>query len=377
VKKTEKIRILKKAAIMIKIIYSAGLKEFEDKKHYDNSFNKIGNKDYEFILFDHRAHLGRIIENAWMLDDLYRKKDENLLKTYDELKKLITSTKADVLLSLGDNVYHPEFIKDLDVYTVLMSSDDPNSSYARTIPYIWAFDHVTCINVRYHKDMPVRMTDKLIEWGAKRATWIPYGVVDGYYNPSLTEDDIYTNERKIDLIYVGAFYREKIDSLLKLKKAFGEKFKLYGQWGLKFWGYYLLQGKWVWVNPLPQNSFVQTYQNTKIGINMHLSGELGNGRLYQLPMNGVMQICDCADILCEVFEPGKEIIGYNTIEEAIELIKYYFEHDEERKKIATAGFKRAIKDYKYSGILYNMLEKVKKGMIEDGIKYSKDGTALR
>ncbi len=361
---------------MLKIIYSAGLRETDRDTYNDDSFKKMSTNDYEFVLFDHRKYLGQIIENAWILDDLYRNKDEKLFKTYDELKKLIENTKADVLLVVTDNIYHPEFVKNLNVYTVLMSSDDPNASYARTVPYLWAFDHVTCINVRYHNDIPVRMTDKLIEWGAKRATWVPYGIIEGLYNPNLTEDDIYNKKRGIDILYVGAFYREKSETLLKLKKTFGDKFKLYGQWGLKFWGHYLLHGKWIWVRPLPQSSFVQTYQNTKIGINMHLSGELGNGRLYQLPMNGVMQICDCADVLCEVFEPGKEIIGYNTLEEAIELIKYYLEHDEERKKIAIAGFKRAMKNYKHWDILNNLLREVKKGMIEDGVKYSKDGVFL-
>ncbi len=361
---------------MLKIIFSDGLRDFNKGAYNNDSFKKMNTTDYEFIFFDHRKHLGRIIENAWILDDLYRNNNQNLLKTYDELKKLIKKSEADILIVAADNIYHPEFLKNLDVYTVLISSDDPNSSYARTIPYLWAFDHVACISVRYHKDIPVRMTDKLIEWGAKRATWMPYGVADNLFDPNLKEDDIYNKKREIDIIYVGAFYREKVNALLKLKKFFGDRFKLYGSWGLKFWGYYLLQGKWVWVKPLPHSSFVQTYQNTKIGINMHLSGELGNGRLYQLPMNGVMQICDCADTLFKVFEPGKEIIGYNTIDEAIELIKYYLEHNEERKKIAAAGFRRATKNYRYCDVLYNMLEEVKKGMKEDGIKESKDGKVL-
>ncbi len=360
---------------MLKVILSAGLGELQ-KKDFKSNFEKLSNADYEFVLFDHRALVGRIIENSWILDDLYRKKDTNLFKAYSEIKRLIEDTKADILLVGSDNIYHPEFIKNLKIYKVLMSSDDPNASYARTIPYIRAFDHVTCLNVRYHKDMPVKMTDKLIEWGAKRATWVPFGVFEGLYDPNLSEENIYNKKREIDILYVGQFYREKIDALLKLKKVFGKRFKLYGQWGLKFWCYYLFQGKWIWVKPLPYSSFVQTYQNTKIGINMHLSGELGNARLYQLPMNGVMQICDCADVLHEVFEPGKEIAGYNTIDEAIELISYYLENDDERKKIAVAGFRRAMRNYKYCDILYSLLKDVKKGIIEDGIKYSKDGTFL-
>lgn len=361
---------------MLKIVYSDGLRDFEKETYNSESFKKLNDTNYEFVFFNHRKRLGRVISNAWILDDLYRNSDKNLLETYEELKELIEISEADILIVGADNIYHPEFIKTLNVYTVLISSDDPNATYARTIPYLWAFDHVTCISVRYHKDIPVKMTDKLIEFGAKRTTWMPYGVVDGLFDPNLREEDIYNQKRNIDVLYVGAFYREKVDMLLKLKKIFGDKFILHGAWGLKFWGYYLLQGKWVWVKPLPHSLFVQTYQNAKIGINMHLSGELGNGRLYQLPMNGVMQICDCADVLSKVFEPGKEIIGYNTIDEAIELIKYYLEHDDERKKIAATGFRRARRDYKYRNVLYNMLEEVKKGMREDGIKYSKDGKDL-
>lgn len=236
---------------MLKIIFSAGLREFENETSFENYFKKLSSEDYEIRFFNHRKRLGKVIENAWTLDYLYRKKDETLFRTYDELRKLIEDMGADVLLVLTDNIYHPEFIKNLNVYTVLISADDPDASYARTVPYLWAFDHVACANVRYHKDMPVKMTDKLIEWGAKRATWIPNGVVDNFYDPGLTEQDIYNKERKIELLYVGAFYREKADALLKLKQVFGDKFKLRGSWGLKFWGYYLLQGRWIWVKPLP------------------------------------------------------------------------------------------------------------------------------
>ena len=118
------------------------------------------------------------------------------------LGKLIKDTEADVLIVGTDNIYHPEFVKDLNVYTVLQSTDDPNSSYMRTVPYIWAFDHVTCVNVRYHENMPARMTDKLIEWGAKRAIWRPYWVRESSYNPNLMEADVLNKKRNIDLLYV-------------------------------------------------------------------------------------------------------------------------------------------------------------------------------
>ena len=43
---------------------------------------------------------------------------------------------------------------------------------------------------------------------------------------------------------------------------------------------------------------VELYQRSRIGFNVHWNEYgLGNQRLYHLPANGVMQICDCADSL--------------------------------------------------------------------------------
>ena len=41
-----------------------------------------------------------------------------------------------------------------------------------------------------------------------------------------------------------------------------------------------------------------------------------------------------------------------------------------------SGFRRAIRDYKFYNVLYNMLGEVKKGRIDEGIRYSKDGTSI-
>ncbi|MCK4817938.1 glycosyltransferase family 1 protein, partial [bacterium] len=52
------------------------------------------------------------------------------------------------------------------------------------------------------------------------------------------------------------------------------------------------------------------------------------------------------DYLVEnIFELGKEVVGYTDIEEVPELVKYYLAHETERQHIAIAGFKRAKTDY--------------------------------
>lgn len=91
-------------------------------------------------------------------------------------------------------------------------------------------------------------------------------------------------------------------------------------------------------------------------------------RTYQLPANGVMQVCDCPEGLDQVFDVGKEIVVYHSIDEAIDLIKYYLDNDEERKKIAAEGFKRAIKDYNRETTFLRALKDIERGMLEEGRK---------
>jgi len=60
----------------------------------------------------------------------------------------------------------------------------------------------------------------------------------------------------------------------------------------------------------------------------------------------VMQISDGGEYLDSFFEVGKEIEPYETADELITKIDYYLVHEEERKEIALAGFRRVRKDHR-------------------------------
>ena len=88
---------------------------------------------------------------------------------------------------------------------------------------------------------------------------------------------------------------------------------------------------------LPEKERVPLLQRTKIGVNIHNSTGPINFRTYYLPANGVMQICDNKKHLPMVFELNKEVVGFDSIEEAIDLCRYYLEHDEEAHKSQPPG----------------------------------------
>jgi spore maturation protein CgeB len=330
----------------------------------------ITNHDYDLTSLNHRKELG--IERAWHpdeLDKLYRNKDERLLIFYEKVRHMIQD--YDVFLVNHENIYHPDFVKSLkNVYTVLASADDPESSDFCSKPYVHAFDHCFAWGVNFDKD--TKITQKYIEWGAKRAHWWPHGAAEDMYNPDLSENDIYNKERDISVVFVGTHYL-KTDRIIKVKKALGNKLSIYG----RGWSWRICMKHLIWkINELSMDALVPLYQRTKIGINIHMSYGPSNVRTYQLPANGVMQICDCREGLGDVYKIGKEVICYDTVKEAIDLIQYYLVHENERKEIAAAGFKRTMRDYKRVTTFNRAIEQIKIGMLEDGINYFKDGTPV-
>jgi hypothetical protein len=371
----------------MKILYSWGSRDIKAVKVEIEEWRKAG---YDVTSLNHREVAG---VDYWGHIDIYKRvknyeQDPDLLRLYNKVKEL--SEDHDILIVHYENPYSPHFIKSLtNIYTVIDSGDDPESSDYCSKPYVYAFDHAFSPIVNFNET--AKITEKYIEWGAKRANWWPYGVREDMYEPALTEDDIYNKDRDVDLTFVGNSGL-RLERLTKIKKAFPQM-KMYGR---RYWrtiggsgtnalrrGNFpkdafkaVLAGLWQ-IRKLPETELVPLYQRSKIGINIHLSFGAGNLRVFQLPANGVMQICDCPESLEEVFEIDKEVVLYHSIEEAVELIKYYLEHDDERKKIAAAGFKRVMKDYKRIITFSNAIEKIKKGMIEDGITHFKDGTSIK
>ena len=94
---------------------------------------------------------------------------------------------------------------------------------------------------------------------------------------------------------------------------------------------------------------------------MHLSEtpmETGNMRMYEVPAHGMMLLCDKAGLNAheQIFKRDKEAVFYDSIEDAIEKIEYYLQHDEERERIARAGFARVHRDYDWELGLKNFLD---------------------
>ena len=102
------------------------------------------------------------------------------------------------------------------------------------------------------------------------------------------------------------------------------------------------------------------YEKTAVGINMHLSYpsvETGNARTYELAYNGVAQVVDTSktSLIKNIFEPNKEILTYESMDECIVQTNKLLQDDDLRYNIALAAYERCIKEYSYSKTLSNQI----------------------
>lgn len=94
----------------------------------------------------------------------------------------------------------------------------------------------------------------------------------------------------------------------------------------------------------------QILRSSRMTLNHHIDvaqSYANNMRLFEATGVGTLLITDWKQNLHEIFEPGKEVVAYQSPEECVELIHYYLEHEGEREAIARAGQKRTLRDHTY------------------------------
>jgi spore maturation protein CgeB len=270
------------------------------------------------------------------LETRWRIGDKDLLAIYERLAYRLE--QYDVFVNWNGINLHPDFVQQLPTFNVYGCFDDPEQSDYLSRPVAWAYDLCMVGNVAE--------VETYRRWGVREAYFWPMGFMAVDYDPSLTRERILNGGRDVDITLLcertSPWRRKRLDQFVA---AFPQ-------------GAYYGRG---WPNGfLPEEQRAPLLQRTKIGINMHNSTGPINFRTYYLPANGVMQICDNKSHLGRIFELDKEVVGFDTIDEAIELCRYYLAHDDERRRIAAAGWERALRDYNEVTVFRLMMDRVER-----------------
>jgi len=83
-------------------------------------------------------------------------------------------------------------------------------------------------------------------------------------------------------------------------------------------------------------------------------------RVFEVPACGAFLLTEENPYLSSLYEIGAEIICYKDEKDLKELIKYYLEHPEERRKIAQRGQERAYRDHTYKKRLQQIFSIIEK-----------------
>ncbi len=255
------------------------------------------------------------------LDARWRRGDPALMRRYERLARRCEG--FDVLVNGAGINLHPDFVRQLPLARVYACFDDPESSAVLSQPVAHAYDLCLVGNIAE--------VETYRSWGARRAEWWPLGFKAHDFDPNLTRERILGEARPVDVTLLcerwSNWRRERLD---RFAAAFPQGIYRGTRWPLGW---------------LPEDERIPLYQRTRIGPNFHNSTGPINIRTFALPANGVMQICDNRSHLGRIFELGREVVGVDTADEAIEACRYYLAHEDERRLIAAAGWERSVRDY--------------------------------
>ena len=156
--------------------------------------------------------------------------------------------------------------------------------------------------------------------------------------------------RDIDVSFVGGISRhhdKAIPLLERLARETAIQFFGYGAAGLDAGSPIVARHRGeVWGLDM-----YRTLARSRVTLNRHINvaeNFANNMRLYEATGMGAMLLTDRKDNLGELFEVGGEVVGYQSPDEAIELIHYYAEHAGEAAAIAQAGQQRTLREHTYA-----------------------------
>ena len=133
---------------------------------------------------------------------------------------------------------------------------------------------------------------------------------------------------------------------------------------LKVWGNYIPRWLESPVRDRYQNHYVAEHEKAKalnaakIVMNtMHYAEIEGfNARLFETAGCGAFQIIDWRADLQRCFEPEQEVVTFQTMEDLKEKVRYYLEHEKERREIADRAYWRAHREHTYEHRLKRLLK---------------------
>jgi len=201
----------------------------------------------------------------------------------------------------------------------------------------------------------------------------------GYHNVLLTQWGVnhflYSKiERPMqhDVSFVGQAHGERQKIVRTVRKNGIDMFVKGTHWNLRPWHLYArkihlltdsMLDEIINRTRISQEEMIGIFQTSRINLNFTASSQTHfrkqiKGRNFEIPGCGAFQLSEYAEGIDEYLECDKEIVCFSSTPEMIEKIFYYLEHEDERKAIADAGYRRAIHDHTYERRFHDLFHRM-------------------
>lgn len=328
----------------IKILLIASFEPYSLSLSYMRAFKKLG---YEPICFDMTVEYektSRFTKNRYM---------NRLISPYagrvmnKKLLAVAKNCKPDVVFIHKGAYIYPKTLEEIktNIRSLLFNfnPDDPfNLSRGASSKFIR--DSMPLYDCYFIWSKA--LISKLKNADAKRVEYLPFACdFELHYPITLSEEDkkVYAS----DVVFVGNWDEEREGWLSKL-----EGYNL-AIWGSDYWKKRcknkFLRSCWKGRTVIG-DEMSRIVQASKINLNILRLQNKGahNMRTFEIPACGGFMLHERSNEVLELFEEGKEIECFGSIEELKDKIKFYLNNDNLRIKIAKAGYERCMR----SGYLY-------------------------
>jgi len=248
--------------------------------------------------------------------------------------------------------FHPDFI--LLFKPILITPATVNELKKLAKVFSWYPDYVyfpkTASNYFYktipfydaHFSFNFANSEELKKFGAKESIFLPCAADPILHRPP---EALSTEERAwgTDIIFIGTYAPEDRVKMLEKLAADGFRLKIYGNaWEALSKDSPLVTSGAVQYRPLNCEDMAKGLAASKIAVafvRQHNKETLGC-RTYEIPACGTFMLHERTSKTGEVFKEGKEAEFFSSYEELRDKAGYYLTHEEERRRIAEAGFKK-------------------------------------
>lgn len=181
--------------------------------------------------------------------------------------------------------------------------------------------------------------------GAKRAIFVRCG-----YDPKVHYPVVPTSGERSqwgsDALFVGTFARERAEWLAELIERVPCNLRIFGNdWEAVSSHSVLLP--YIEKRPALGREKRLAFASTKIGLAFlrKANRDTYTDRSFEIPACGAFMLAERSDEHALLYREGQEIVCFEGVDELVEKVQYYLEHEQERMTISQAGYNRVVADH--------------------------------